>query len=73
MQDPVFDPSSPLYIAQTLTWSHTADILIRLLCAFVFGAFVAHRPWRKVVATARRACRWTRRRRSRSFAWPPPC
>jgi uncharacterized membrane protein YhiD involved in acid resistance len=33
----------------TLTWAHSADILVRLLCAFGLGAFVAHRPWRRIV------------------------
>jgi uncharacterized membrane protein YhiD involved in acid resistance len=34
---------------QPLTWAHAADILVRLLCAFGLGAFVAHRPWRRLV------------------------
>ena len=33
----------------TLTWAHAADILVRLSCAFALGAFVAHRPWRRLV------------------------
>jgi len=33
----------------TLTWGHAGDILVRLSCAFALGAFVAHRPWRRLV------------------------
>ncbi len=48
-QNNVLDLSSPLFLASTLTWLHAADILLRLLCAFALGAFLAHRPWRRVV------------------------
>lgn len=47
----MLDPASPLFLANTLTWAHSADILVRLVCAFVLGAFVAHRPWRGLVAS----------------------
>jgi uncharacterized membrane protein YhiD involved in acid resistance len=43
----VLDPTSPLYLAHTLTGAHAADILFRLVCAFALGAFVANRPWRR--------------------------
>ena len=43
-----FDPASPL--TQTLTWAHAVDILLRLACAFALGTFVAHHPWRVLVA-----------------------
>jgi uncharacterized membrane protein YhiD involved in acid resistance len=49
MQNPLVDPTAPLFLGGTLTWVHTADILVRLLCAFGLGAFLAHRPWRRVV------------------------
>jgi uncharacterized membrane protein YhiD involved in acid resistance len=41
-------PASPLN--HPLTWAHTADILLRLSFAFVLGSFVAHHPWRVLVA-----------------------
>jgi hypothetical protein len=46
---PVFDTSSPFFVASTLTWMHAVDILARLSCAFGLGAFLAHRPWRRLV------------------------
>jgi len=49
MEPTVLDPQSPLFLASTLTWAHAADILVRLLCAFGLGTFVAHRPWRRIV------------------------
>ena len=51
MQPSVLDPQSPLFLAQTLTWAHALDILFRLSCAFVLGAFVAYRPWRLIAAS----------------------
>ena len=51
MQDShLFDPTSPLYIGNTLTWPHTLDILLRLAAAFGLGSFLAHRPWRGLLA-----------------------
>lgn len=47
----VLDPSSPLFLAHSLTWAHTADILFRLVCAFTLGALVANRPWRRLVGS----------------------
>jgi len=49
MPNPLVDPSGPLLAVGTLTWAHTVDILVRMLCAFVLGAFLAHRPWRRIV------------------------
>jgi uncharacterized membrane protein YhiD involved in acid resistance len=51
VEQSVFDPASPLFLTHTLTWAHAADILFRLSCAFVLGAFVAHRPWRLLLAS----------------------
>jgi uncharacterized membrane protein YhiD involved in acid resistance len=51
MEPSVLEPTSPLFLANTLTWAHAADILFRLVCAFVLGAFVAHRPWRGAVGS----------------------
>jgi uncharacterized membrane protein YhiD involved in acid resistance len=47
----VLDPSSPMFLAHTLTVAHAADILFRLVCALVLGALVANRPWRRVVGS----------------------
>src|SRR5512143_3433195 len=49
MPSNIFDPGSPLYIGNTFSWPHVADVLARLLSAFLLGSFVAHRPWRRVV------------------------
>lgn len=49
MPNPLVDPAAPLSAANALTWPHTLDILIRMLCAFVLGAGLAHRPWRRLV------------------------
>ena len=49
MEPSLLDPSRTLLVESTLTFSHAADILLRLLCAFALGAFVAHRPWRALV------------------------
>lgn len=43
------DPASTV-LTHTLSWGHAADILARLLCAFALGPFVAHHPWRALVA-----------------------
>jgi len=48
METNVFDPGSPLYIARTLTLAHAVDILARLACAFLLGALIAYRPWRRL-------------------------
>lgn len=48
METSVFDPGSPLYIARTLTLAHAIDILARLGCAFLLGALIAYRPWRRL-------------------------
>ncbi len=45
----VLDPNGPLFVASSLTWLHGLDILARLLCAFGLGAFVAYRPWRRLI------------------------
>jgi len=57
MQPSVLDPQSPLFLTQTLTLAHAVDILFRLACAFVLGAFVAYRPWRLVTASRTRRVR----------------
>ncbi len=49
MHNPLADPTVPLFAGGTLTWAHTLDILVRLLCAFLLGAGLAHRPWRRLV------------------------
>lgn len=46
----IFDPTSPLYIGNTVTWPHTLDMLLRLSIAFALGSFLAHRPWRTLLA-----------------------
>jgi uncharacterized membrane protein YhiD involved in acid resistance len=46
----LFDPTSPLYLGQAVTWPHILDILLRLTMAFALGSFLAHRPWRGVLA-----------------------
>ena len=53
MHNDIFDPSSPVYLGRTIAWAHAADVLARLICAFVLGAFVAHRPWRRVLRQPR--------------------
>jgi hypothetical protein len=45
----VFDTAQPFFVDSTLTWVHAVDILVRLLCAFVLGGGLAHRPWRRLV------------------------
>jgi uncharacterized membrane protein YhiD involved in acid resistance len=45
---PTADPAAALAVAP-LTWAHVGDILLRMICAFALGAFVAHRPWRRVL------------------------
>lgn len=49
MPNQAIDPASPFFLAHSLSWAHVADILVRLGCAFLLGAFVAHRPWRRLV------------------------
>jgi hypothetical protein len=49
MDHTVLDPNGPLFVASSLTWLHGLDILVRLLCAFGLGAFVAYRPWRALI------------------------
>jgi uncharacterized membrane protein YhiD involved in acid resistance len=50
MQNPLVDPTTPLFAGGILTWAHTLDILVRLTCAFLLGAGLAHRPWRRIVS-----------------------
>jgi uncharacterized membrane protein YhiD involved in acid resistance len=50
MQNGIFDPTVPLYVGQSFTWAHGVETLLRLLIAFGLGAFLAHRPWRSVLA-----------------------
>ena len=45
MATSVFDPQSTLFPTQALSLAHAVDMLVRMLCAFALGAFVAHRPW----------------------------
>jgi hypothetical protein len=49
MENSLFDPSRTLFVESSLTMRHAGDILLRLLCAFALGAFVSHRPWRRLV------------------------
>ncbi len=45
---PVADISSAPILFDALTTAHALGILIRLLCAFLLGAAVAYRPWRRL-------------------------
>ncbi len=49
MQNPFADPGSSSFFGSPLTWAHATEILLRMLCAFGLGAFLAHRPWRRIV------------------------
>src|SRR5512139_1654511 len=46
----LFDPASPLYLGHAVSWQHSLDILLRLTVAFALGSFLAHRPWRGLLA-----------------------
>jgi uncharacterized membrane protein YhiD involved in acid resistance len=46
----LFDPASPLYLGGAVSWPHSLDILLRLTVAFALGSFLAHRPWRGLLA-----------------------
>jgi hypothetical protein len=43
-----FDTGGSAIAMETFTGEHTLHILVRLACAFVLGAAIAYRPWRRL-------------------------
>jgi uncharacterized membrane protein YhiD involved in acid resistance len=43
-----FSTWGSLLVFETLTLPHVTGILLRMLCAFMLGAVIAYRPWRRL-------------------------